>query len=43
MPWGRFASLRDDITVQMKSKEQNGTGLSKVFWEYCESAIESFK
>ncbi|POS72587.1 hypothetical protein DHEL01_v209022 [Diaporthe helianthi] len=42
-PWGRFDSLRDDVGVQIKSKEQGGTGLSKKFWEYCESAIESFK
>lgn len=43
MPWGRFGSLRDDITAQMKPKGQGGKELSKKFWAYCESAIESFK
>jgi len=43
IPWGRFSSLRDDIAAGTKTKEQNGTGLSKVFWDYCESEVGSFK
>lgn len=43
IPWGRFGSIRDDIAVGIKSKEQGGTGLAKRFWEYCESEISSYK
>lgn len=43
IPWGRFSSLRDDIDKGLKPKEQDGTGLGKKFWDYCESEVGSFK
>lgn len=43
VPWGRFSSLRDDIANALEPKERGGTGLSKNFWEYCESEVGSFK
>ncbi|KAG6357821.1 hypothetical protein INS49_013700 [Diaporthe citri] len=43
IPWGRFSSLRDDIAAGTRPKGQDGTGLSKKFWDYCESDVGSFK
>jgi retinol dehydrogenase 12 len=41
--WGRFGSLRGDIAAGFKPKDQNGTGLSKRFWDFCEAEVDSFK
>lgn len=42
-PWGRFSSLREDVARGLKPTDREGTGLSKRFWEYCESEVGSFK
>ena len=43
IPWGRWhPSPRDDIVATLKSKEQGGTGLAEVFFDWCEDQFSQY-
>ena len=42
VPWGRFASLRQDLVAASKTKEEGGTGIGKRFWEWTEEQIKPY-
>lgn len=36
-PWGRFVSLRKDLPLALKSKDDGGHGTAAAFWDWTES------
>lgn len=44
LPWGRLHPCpRNDLERAMKSKEDGGTGVAKMFVQYCDDQIASFR
>ena len=44
LPWGRLHPCpRDDLERAMKTKEEGGTGVAKMFVQYCDDQIASFR
>ena len=41
-PWGRFLTVRKDLPLAAKSKEEGGYGTGKAFWEWSEKQIEQY-
>ena len=43
IPWGRWhPSLREDILVSLKTKEDGGTGVADEFWKWCETQVKEY-
>ncbi|UKZ74464.1 hypothetical protein TrVFT333_002133 [Trichoderma virens FT-333] len=42
IPWGRFAKIREDIEKGSKSIKEGGTGLGKIWYDWCLEQVEPF-
>ncbi|OTA04474.1 Short-chain dehydrogenase/reductase [Trichoderma parareesei] len=42
IPWGRFASIREDIEKGTKSPEEGGSGLGKIWYDWCMEQVAPF-
>jgi retinol dehydrogenase 12 len=41
-PWGRIGTLRHDIALGGKSKDEGGTGLAEEYWQWCEEQVRDY-
>ena len=42
IPWGRFGSVRHDIEISLKSKEEGGSGNAAQFFDFCQLVTQGF-
>jgi retinol dehydrogenase 12 len=42
MPWGRVGTLRHDIALAGKSKEEGGSGTAEDFWVWSEEQVRQY-
>ena len=43
IPWGRLApTLREDLVLAQKSKQEGGTGVAARFWDWCEEQVKEY-
>ncbi|KAL6790792.1 NAD(P)-binding protein [Trichoderma sp. SZMC 28012] len=42
IPWGRLAKIREDIEKGSKSTKEGGTGMGKVWYDWCLEQVEPF-
>ncbi|KAL7813364.1 NAD(P)-binding protein [Trichoderma gracile] len=42
IPWGRLARIREDIEKGTKSPEEGGSGLGKIWYDWCMEQVASF-
>lgn len=42
IPWGRFGSVRDDIALSLKHKEEGGIGKASMFFDFCERETKEY-
>ncbi|OIW26273.1 NAD(P)-binding protein [Coniochaeta ligniaria NRRL 30616] len=42
IPWGRFGILPNHIEQAMKPTSEKGAGISRQFWDYCETVTKGF-
>jgi len=42
IPWGRFGVVPGHMQQEMKTRSEKKPGISRQFWEYCETAIKGF-
>ena len=43
IPWGRFyVGLRKDLVAAQMGKEEGGTGVAGMFWEWCEEQVKGY-
>ncbi|KJZ73698.1 hypothetical protein HIM_06816 [Hirsutella minnesotensis 3608] len=41
-PWGQFWDVSQEMRDAARSKSENGTGVARQFWQWCEEQVESF-
>lgn len=41
-PWGRFLTVRADLKLAGKSKDEGGHGTSAAFWEWSEKQVKEY-
>ncbi|KAL7916565.1 NAD(P)-binding protein [Trichoderma velutinum] len=42
IPWGRIAKIRDDLEMGSRSTKEGGTGMSKMWYDWCLEQVEPF-
>lgn len=42
VPWGRFASIREDVRLGSLTLAEGGTGTAERFWEWSEEQVKPY-